>query len=56
MTNERYIELELNQEAKLTSEEINDGYHWCVDWDGMLVGADMDAIDGCTCNIGGANG
>ena len=33
----------------LRPEEMEAGWHWCHDWDGMLVGPEMAAQDGCTC-------
>ena len=40
MTPERYHELETDPKAKLTKEECKEGWHYCSDWDGMLVGPD----------------
>jgi hypothetical protein len=49
MTNERYKELWENYEAPLTQEEINEGWHFCVEWDGLLIGPGMDEMDFCKC-------
>ena len=38
MTKERIAELRINPEAKLTDEEIADGWYFCnCEWDGMLI-------------------
>jgi hypothetical protein len=31
----------------LTLKEIDQGWHWCSDWDGLLVGPGMDEMDSC---------
>ncbi len=49
MTNERYMALERNRSLSLTHRELEEGWHFCVDWDGMLVGPGMDALAGCLC-------
>lgn len=49
MNNERYIELERSNSLPLTEEEIKKGWHWCGDWDYMLVGPGMAAVESCTC-------
>ena len=38
-----------NDEMELTSEEINDGWHFCNEWDGLLVGPGMDELKVCKC-------
>ena len=48
MTNERWTELERTGKG-LTKEEKDAGFHWCYDWDLMLVGPDMEAWKACTC-------
>ena len=37
MTDERYNDLMNNQDLKLTSEEINEGWYWCPDCDYLLT-------------------
>ena len=50
MSNERYDELmKSDSELKLTQEEINKGYHFCVEWDGLLIGHEMMEFDFCSC-------
>lgn len=48
MTNERWIAVN-NGADKLTPEEIAQGWHYCWDWDGLLVGPDMKEMECCTC-------
>jgi hypothetical protein len=37
MTNTRYREICLNKNAVLTKEELAEGWHFCPDWDYMLL-------------------
>jgi len=46
---ERYMELDRSGEG-LTKEEWEAGWHWCNEWDGMLVGPDTDEALVCSCN------
>lgn len=36
MTDERYNFLMGNRDAVLTVEELADGWHWCLEFDGLL--------------------
>lgn len=46
----RYLKLEREGDG-LTLEEMKAGWHFCLDWDEMLVGPEMTAEwDCCTCN------
>ena len=53
MTPERYNALmDWNNEGlelSLTDDEIEQGWHWCGDWDFLLVGPDMEA-EQASCN------
>lgn len=49
MTNERYWELEMTGH-RLTQDEIDEGWHFCPDWDGMLVGPGMHEKEACFCS------
>jgi len=49
MTNERYAELMKNMDAVLTDEEIKEGFHFCDDYDGLLVGPTSPEVQNCTC-------
>ena len=35
----------------MTDQELEKGWHWCPDWDYMLVGPGMEAVNGCTCAL-----
>lgn len=48
MDRQRYAELEL-RDGKLTAEEIAQGWHFCPEWDYMLVGPGMPEADCCLC-------
>ena len=49
MTSERYNTLSGPTPPRLTMAERRQGWHYCFDWDGMLVGPGMHEINGCTC-------
>lgn len=40
MTEERYRELETNLNLCLTEDEIKEGWHFCNEFDGLLVKGD----------------
>lgn len=48
MTDERYKEI-MESPASMTDEEWNTGWHFCVEWDGLLVGPGMTEADCCGC-------
>ncbi len=50
MEEERWLKLMESDSLKLTDDEIRDGWHFCGDWDGLLVGPTMPMEqDCCTC-------
>lgn len=54
MTEERYKELSdyTGPEAPsrpLTKEEFDQGWHYCYEWDGLLVGENMAELLPCRC-------
>lgn len=49
MNKERYNELE-STGLGLTKEEYHQGWHWCNEWDGMLVGPSTQEALVCSCN------
>lgn len=51
MTNDRYLELERTG-GPLTAEEARLGWHWCCDWDFLLIGPEMPELDSCGCPEG----
>jgi len=38
MTNARFYQLMSNYNESLTPQERDEGWHWCCEWDGLLVG------------------
>ena len=54
MTKERYTELVKNCNEKLTAEEIKNGWHFCWDWDFMLIHKSFPEYAYCRCP-GGQN-
>lgn len=48
MDRERFLELDRSG-AGLTEQEWEQGYHWCYEWDGMLVGPGQDEALFCSC-------
>jgi len=52
MTHERWESLMRDQAAVLTQEEMDEGWHWCADWDDLLVGPGMDMeLEHCRCGV-----
>ena len=49
---ERRSAVENNPEAKLTEAEMAAGYHYCPEWDGMLIGPEDSEAQVCTCSAG----
>ncbi|AEC53233.1 hypothetical protein SCRM01_287 [Synechococcus phage S-CRM01] len=49
MNEERREFLDYNIKENLTQEEIDKGYHFCPDWDFLLVGPEFIEAQGCTC-------
>lgn len=49
MDDKRYYYLETNIDAKLTKEEISEGWHWCCEFDYLLVGPRMQEQEYCLC-------
>jgi hypothetical protein len=49
MDNKRYNELEQNLDSILTEKELSEGWHWCCEFDFLLVGPGMTEIEFCLC-------
>jgi len=49
MDNKRWLYLETNVDAKLTKEEMEEGWHWCCEFDYLLVGPGMQEMEYCLC-------
>ena len=43
----RYWSLMASDEERLTAEEIAAGWHFCMEWDGLLVGPGMEELEMC---------
>ena len=49
MTEERYNQLSNNDNLKLTDDELKEGWHFCDEWDGLLVSPEMPESKHCRC-------
>jgi hypothetical protein len=49
MTDDRWVALMNDGDSRLTTEEMDRGWHWCWDWDQLLVGPGMMEMDCCNC-------
>lgn len=49
MTDERWHSLMKDDALSLTEQEIKDGWHFCVEWDGLLIGPCMGELECCSC-------
>lgn len=49
MTQERYNYLSKKMDAKLTEDEYKAGYHFCYDWDLMLIHESWPEHECCSC-------
>lgn len=49
MLPERWTELMYNGDLRLTEKEIAEGWHFCPDWDSLLIGPGMIEMDYCSC-------
>lgn len=38
-----------DDDEKLSDAEIAAGWHFCYDWDGLLVGPGMEELKACCC-------
>lgn len=47
MTDERYKQA--NSEHRVTPEELAAGWHFCRDWDDMLIGPGWGELEFCHC-------
>lgn len=51
MNKNRWIDV-MEHDAPLTPAEIEAGWHFCADWDGLLVGPGMGELRACVCDWG----
>jgi hypothetical protein len=52
MTQERWQALMNDQSLNLTEAEIKEGWHWCHEFDGLLVGPGMGEAEFCNESCG----
>lgn len=50
MERKRWTELMEKQHLLLSAEEISEGWHFCREWDGLLVGPGMPELGCCSCH------
>lgn len=50
MTNERYNQLNENVDSQLTEQEIKEGWHFCIEMDGLLANSNEPDGD-CFCAL-----
>lgn len=50
MDRKRWNELMNDDSTELTPEEVAQGWHWCWEWDGLLVGPGMKELEACVCS------
>lgn len=46
---QRYEELMADDDSKITAPELTEGWHWCLEFDGLLVGPGMGELGCCQC-------
>lgn len=49
MSQRRYIEIEANKSQHLTEEEKAAGWHFCKEWDFMLIHKSWPEAEACLC-------
>jgi hypothetical protein len=51
MTKQRYLQLSEDLTSKLTTEEMTEGWHFCMsEWDGLLIHPECPEYENCTCD------
>lgn len=50
MSKERWRSLMSDTGTELTPEELRRGWHFCPEWDGLLIHPDMPESKACTCH------
>ena len=49
MTEDRWTALMVDDTLPLTDQEADLGWHFCLEWDGLLVGPGMGELRACCC-------
>lgn len=52
MSPERMRQLNSQKSGKLTPKEMREGWHFCYDWDGLLVNINDTEGEGACCTCG----
>jgi len=52
MDKERWRYVMGNYDAKLTEDEVKEGWHFCYEWDSLLVGPGMPEGEVCSDSCG----
>ena len=52
---ERWLDLMESMHQELTEEELEAGWHFCPDFDYLLVGPGMAALECCSCRKENSN-
>lgn len=50
MTDQRWHDLMDDEALKLNEQEQAQGWHFCPEWDGLLIGPGMGQVGKCGCN------
>ena len=45
----RWTELQRDDKLSITTQEFAERWHFCWEWDGLLVGPGMEEMNCCTC-------
>lgn len=48
MDKQRYNDI-VNERSELTTEEVEQGWHYCLEWDFRLIGPGMREMQACEC-------
>jgi hypothetical protein len=49
MNRQRYLDLERHEACLLTDSEIEEGWHFCEEWEFKLIGPGMQELRCCDC-------
>ena len=51
MDEKRRKQLECDRQESLTLQERLEGWHYCIDWDFMIIGPGMPEMKHCNCDL-----
>lgn len=55
MSGNRWLDLMHDDEPRLTSNELAEGWHFCPEWDDLLIGPGMGETESCLCESNSRN-